>query len=326
MALDGSERLWHDFLLHKMIWKNRVSAISRTNRVGSSNVPYWFVAMAFVMYSEIAMGQQFITDQNGIRNYIEPLEKQKGPVRLSPRTEFVPANFLKFYLTFPEKMERGVAFENLTLHHQIEPGKTKPVLEPFREVELWDETGTRLTLWLHPGRQKPGVNLNVEFGPILESGKQYKLVVSDKWKTEKGEKLEMDSTFYVRAIAPVFRQPKPHKWELNVSRKQVSITPCWSWNPRIVDGLDAMSFAKRITVRDAEGKNVPVIADGDSLTVSPLEKKPFSLGKYQLVVDSKLENLAGNSVARPFNVDLEKNPDFKERTEPVFLDFEVKAD
>ena len=265
------------------------------------------------------MGQRFIIDRKGA----ESLDWDR-PVELLPRTQFLPANFLKFYLIFPEKMERGVAFEHLSLLKELKPSKTESVLEPFREVELWDETGTRLTLWLHPGRQKPGVNLNVEFGPILESGNIYHLVVSNDWKTEKGTELGIDSVFYLMAGASDVRQPKPHKWELKVTPEQVAITPCWSWNPRIIDKLDPMSFVKRITVRDADGKGVPVIADGDHLTISPLNKKTFSPGKYQLVVDPKLEDLAGNSVARPFNVDLEKNPNFKERTEPVILNFVVK--
>ena len=41
---------------------------------------------------------------------------------------------------------------------------------PFRETELWSEDGRRLTLWLHPGRQKTGVNLNTEIGPVLDPG------------------------------------------------------------------------------------------------------------------------------------------------------------
>lgn len=301
---------------------NRISRIFRTNRVGSSNIPCWFVGIIFVMCSGFVVGQQTLTDGSD-PDMLRGLQAVKF-VKLRPRQQTIPANFLKFYLTFPEKMERGVAFEHLSLLKELKPSKTEPVLEPFREVELWDETGTRLTLWLHPGRQKPGVNLNVEFGPILESGNIYHLVVSNDWKTEKGTELGIDSVFYLMAGASDVRQPKPQKWELKVTPEQVAITPCWSWNPRIIDKLDPMSFVKRITVRDADGKGVLVIADGDHLTISPLNNKTFSPGKYQLVVDPKLEDLAGNSVGRPFNVDLEKNPDFQERTEPVILDFVVK--
>ena len=53
-----------------------------------------------------------------------------------------------------------------------------PVEEPFRETELWSDDGKRLTLWLHPGRQKTGVNLNMDLGPVLEPRRRYALEIA----------------------------------------------------------------------------------------------------------------------------------------------------
>ena len=113
-----------------------------------------------------------------------------GEVRVEPGTPVVPANLLKFYLHFPGPMERGDVFRHLRLVEVDTGGREiAEVPEPFREVELWDETFTRMTLWFHPGRQKPGVNLNVEIGPILEEGNRYRLEISEKWRMESGETL-----------------------------------------------------------------------------------------------------------------------------------------
>ncbi len=45
---------------------------------------------------------------------------------------------------------------------------------PFLEVgeELWDPTGTRLTLLLDPGRIKRGLKPREDLGPILEAGSE----------------------------------------------------------------------------------------------------------------------------------------------------------
>jgi len=36
----------------------------------------------------------------------------------------------------------------------------------------------RLSLWIHPGRIKNGVNLREELGPVLEPNRKYTLVLS----------------------------------------------------------------------------------------------------------------------------------------------------
>ena len=92
-------------------------------------------------------------------------------VAIFPSAEVLPANHLKFYVHFPEPMREGVFLDYCALLDE----HGQPVLEPFRETELWSDDRRRLTLWLHPGRQKAGVNLNVEFGPVLEPGRRYTL-------------------------------------------------------------------------------------------------------------------------------------------------------
>ena len=49
----------------------------------------------------------------------------------------------------------------------------------------------------------------------------------------------------------------------------------------------------------------------------------WSAGSYLIIVDPQLEDLAGNSIARPFNLDLEKHPGFVEKTEPVTIPFMI---
>lgn len=223
-----------------------------------------------------------------------------GEVRIAPAFEVLPANHLKFYLHFPGPMERGEVFRHLRLVEIDAMGsEVGEVPEPFREVELWDETFTRLTLWFHPGRQKPGVNLNVEIGPILEEGQRYRLEVSGKWRDESGKSLGEAVALSFFAGPPDNEQPEPMKWKIAVEGGLVRVT---------TDGpLDPESLRKRVVVRRVgEEEDLAVkmesAASGMAIRVNP----PFGPGRYRLLVDPQLEDLAGNSVARPFNVDLTK--------------------
>ena len=64
-----------------------------------------------------------------------------------PTAHTLPANHLKFYLHFSQPMRQGVFLD----HCRLLDDHDQPVTEPFRETELWNEDGTRLTLWFHPG-------------------------------------------------------------------------------------------------------------------------------------------------------------------------------
>lgn len=220
--------------------------------------------------------------------------------RIEPALATLPANHLKFYLHFPRGMERGEVFRHLRLVEIDAAGaEVGEVPEPFREVELWDETFTRLTLWFHPGRQKPGVNLNVEIGPILEPGKRYRLEVSRDWRDEEGRRLDGRMSHEFLAGPPDEVQPDPAKWAIAVEGGAVRVA---------TDGpLDPESLRKRVVVRPAgEGKEIAVTMEADAGGFTMRGPGGWPAGSYRLVVDPRLEDLAGNSVARPFNVDLEK--------------------
>lgn len=238
--------------------------------------------------------------------------------RIEPSIDEVPANHLKFYLHFSEPMERGRVFRYLKLLEIDEQGKAmSEVPEPFREVELWDEAFTRMTLWFHPGRQKPGVNLNVEIGPILEDGKRYRLEISRDWKTERSSRLEgpLEKVFTAGEIDN--EQPDPGRWgsgyrvdskgriEMLIGTREV---------------LDPESASRRIEIFQGE-KKISFVVENYQISF-PCQENPES--SFRVVVDPRLEDLAGNSVARPFNLDLNEHPNFEERTKPVELSFPRK--
>lgn len=244
---------------------------------------------------------------------LDPLHGEEDLlVRIEPAVAVVPANHLKFYLHFPEPMERGNVFRYLRLIEIDGEGReVAEVPEPFREVELWDETFTRMTLWFHPGRQKPGVNLNVEIGPILEEGKRYRLEISSEWKTESGDQVPNASAHEFSAGSVDVRQPQPGNWEI------FEISGMHVVGVDTIEILDPESAKKRVRAT-VDGVSAAVLQKGNLLLVE-VPRVGWKTGR--IVVDPLLEDLAGNSVARPFNLDLESEIEFKESTEKIEIDF-----
>lgn len=256
-------------------------------------------------------------------------EDTDATLGIEPLVAILPANFLKFYLRFSEPMERGDVFRYLRLVKIQADGSEEEVVEPFREVELWGAHFETLTLWLHPGRQKPGVNLNVDLGPVLEEGERYRLLVSTDWKTQSGGRLGGDLSKAFRAGPVDKTQPDPAGWTVKkLSSNNLLI--------KTDDLLDPASLRKRIRVihgvigeilparMQAVAHIVTLELVGEPVAVAGGHLNSWPPGEYHLIVNPQLEDLAGNSIARPFNLDLEKHPDFVEKTEAVEIPFTIE--
>lgn len=220
-------------------------------------------------------------------------------LRVEPSGDVLPENLLKFYLHFSAPMGRGEAYGRVRLLDAS--GKALEV--PFLELgeELWDPTGTRLTLLLDPGRIKRGLKPREEDGPILESGKAYRLVVDREWPDAAGRPLREPFRKGFRAGPADEEQPDPKGWTLG--------TPAASTRDPLTlafpEPLDRAMLDRSLVVRDAEGRAV-----SGRVEVAPRSTRwrfrpdaAWVAGAYRVEVDPELEDLAGNSVARPFEVD-----------------------
>lgn len=224
------------------------------------------------------------------------------PLRVFPTAEVLPANHLKFYVHFPEPMREGVFLEHCALLDE----RGKPVLEPFRETELWSDDRRRLTLWLHPGRQKAGVNLNVEFGPVLQAGRHYTLRISGAWPTAAGAPLGKDIVKAFRTGERLVAQLDAASWKV-ISPRAGSREPL---EIRFPHPLDHALLGRCLRVVGSAGD---VVAGG--IEIGPQESswrftpaKAWAARKHTVAVETVLEDLAGNSLARPFEVDLRAPP------------------
>ena len=229
-------------------------------------------------------------------------DKPPAPVveALYPSGDRVPANHLKFYIHFSVPMRQGVFSDYCKLLKE----NGEPVLEPFRETELWSEDGRRLTLWLHPGRQKKGVNLNTDFGPILSPELRYKLVIDGAWPSADGVASGKNTEKTFTATARATKQLDANDWKIQPpaagSRLPLEI--------RFPSALDHALLMRCLRVAAKDGSPVA----GEVSTAASeccwrfMPAQPWAAQAHQVMVDTILEDLAGNSLARPFEVDLSR--------------------
>jgi hypothetical protein len=213
----------------------------------------------------------------------------------------LPANHLKFYLNFSEPMESGVFLQ----HCRLVDARGREVEAPFRETELWSTDGRRLTLWFHPGRQKAGVNLNVEFGAVLHAGGDYRLVIDGRWRSAHGIPLGADVTKTFRAMEPLHGQLATQSWQIHPpaagSRDALRVT--------FPQPLDWATLHRLLRVTGAAGEISGVVSvERGEQEWRFVPAQPWSPGSHSLRVNTAIEDHAGNSLARPFEVNLAQRP------------------
>lgn len=216
-------------------------------------------------------------------------------VGIAPAPTVLPANALKLYLHFSQPMEQGVFLERITLQRQ----DGSIVHGAFRETELWSPDGKRLTLWLHPGRQKTGVNLNTDEGPVLQQNQTHTLKIAANWRSAKGVAMGKEVVFEITAGAIDHTCPDPQRWQLTApkagTREPLKVA--------FDEPLDPAMLVSALKVMPEIEGTVTVAPDARSWSFTPAMK--WVQGTCMLEIDPLLEDLAGNNLLGPFEVDRE---------------------
>jgi hypothetical protein len=238
-----------------------------------------------------------------------------------PTADELPENLLKFYVHFSAPMRRGHIYDHIRLLDE----SGKPVELPFLEIdeELWDPGMKRLTLFIDPGRIKRGVEPLEDVGPALVAGKRFKLVIDGAWKDASGKPLARSFVKSFNVAPPDRDPPDPEKW---------TVTPPAGGGtaPLAVAFGKPMDHAlslRMVRVVDGEGNEVAgtaALAERETRwTFTP--DAAWRPGRYSLVVQTTIEDLAGNNIGKPFDVDLAEGPKRVEPGGTVSLPFRVAA-
>jgi hypothetical protein len=227
-------------------------------------------------------------------------------VAIYPTARELPVNQLKLYIQFSGPMSEGWANRAVHVCHADDGEVLQGVFLPM-EPELWDLARRRLTLLFDPGRIKRGLAPHAEVGYPLEQGVPIIVAIDRSFRDASGQPLRAGAERRYAVGPAVRRHVDPSAWHLRCppagTRGRLEV---------VFDRpLDRALLQHCLVVLDLGGRPVEghaTIAEGDrAWRFSPRRRWRPEL--YCLSVDPRLEDLAGNSLARVFDRDLTRPED-----------------
>jgi hypothetical protein len=211
----------------------------------------------------------------------------------------VPENVLRFYVLFNRPMPRGDVYDYV----RVIDDAGKPVVQPFLllDDELWNPDQTRLTLLIDPGRIKQEVKPRVDIGPVFRAGKRYVLVIKGNWPDLDGRTLGADVARPLTVTDPIADAVDPKAWKLTAppdAKAALSVT--------FDRPMDHALLQRSLAVIGPDGNEVVGTAEipAGERAWGFRPRTAWGPGEYKLRVDPVLEDVCGNAVGRPFEVDL----------------------
>lgn len=225
----------------------------------------------------------------------KPLAPPPTVQAVYPSSDVLPENLLKFYIHFSAPMSRGEAYKRIHLMHAgVE------VLDPFLELgeELWNVDQTRFTLFIHPGRIKRGVKPREDSGLPMIDGKEYSLQIDEAWLGADRQPLATNHVKKFRVVASDEEQPDPVTWKIETPKAGTRQPVTLTFN----ESLDHAMLNRVLQVRDPAGEAVDgKVAVSEHETLWSFEPtQPWKRSDYVIEIATNLEDLTGNSIARPF--------------------------
>ena len=237
-----------------------------------------------------------------------------------PSGDRLPENLLRFYIHFSSPMSRGDAYRHLKL---IDTATGKPVHAPFLELEeeLWSPDGKRFTLLIDPGRIKRGLKPREMFGPVLESGKSYRLIIDRDWTDAEGNALAVRLSPDLSGRSARRDAARSQNWNLHPPQAGTRAP----LEARFPEPLDRALLERLVSGSISPGRRCLVsvsIAEAETIWRF-VPESPWQPGTYRLVIGTELEDVAGNSVASPFEVDMTAPITKRVESNQVVLPFQV---
>jgi hypothetical protein len=272
--------------------------------------------LTFVPRFPFVAGRRYavVVDGDVVGVLERPSETRRSRVKVAgvfPSGGAVPRNLLRLYVVFTGRMSDGYAggirFEDLdTLQVLVEP------FLPTAE-ELWDPARTRLTLFLDPARIKRGLVSHEALGYPLREGTRLRLVIGGM---RDAGGAEVDTHTAPVVVGPDLRHRlDPRRWQLSVpplgSRKPLRVTFDRPLDHGLLQRVIRPPVPGRAEVGAGE-RSWSFVPDG-----------PWPGGDHVLVVDTVLEDVAGNSLRRAFDRDLADGRDDPLDSAQVLVPFRI---
>jgi len=219
---------------------------------------------------------------------------------IRPTAREVPRNLLRFYVLFSAPMSEGFSAQ----HVRLVDDAGDPIEEALLslEHELWDADRSRLTVLLDPARIKRGLVTHSSIGYPLRSAEPFTVVVDEAFLDARGVPLHGSARRRYGVGGDERRRVDPEQWTM-------TLPSAGTLDPLIVGfdrPLDAGLLARCLrVVRPGDGTvdgDMEIGVEERSWRLAP--KQEWEPGRYELLVDGILEDVAGNSVRRVFEREL----------------------
>jgi hypothetical protein len=222
-----------------------------------------------------------------------------------PSSRVVPRNLLRIYIEFSERMSEGYAADCV---HLVD-NRGVPLIAALlpTEHELWDAARRRLTVLLDPARIKRGLAGHRELGYPLRYGESISAVVDESFRDAMGRPLRSVAERRYVVGEDERRRVEPLRWTIKAPR----VSTREPIDVQFDKPLDHALLMNCLHVIDERGEFVDgraTIGFGEaSWHFTP--DRSWTEGIHHLVVDSRLEDIAGNSACRVFDRDLNLDAD-----------------
>ena len=220
-------------------------------------------------------------------------------VGVFPSAPEVPENHLRMYVTFSAPMSLAAGSPYISLLDD----RGQPVADPFLplDVDLWNADRTRYTVFFDPGRQKSGILPNEEMGRSLTVGRKYTLVVDQAWRDGGGQPL-------VTSFRREFRVGPAEERAIDPAAWRIDAPPAGTRQSLVVSfprPLDYGLLHSALAVSNGRGEIVPggIRLDAGETRWLFTPGAAWQSGEYRLLAASVLEDVSGNRIGRPFEVD-----------------------
>ena len=250
-----------------------------------------------------------------------PTRAAAAPTRVEhiyPSGPVLPSNTLRLFIYFSAPMSRGEAARRI--HILDKDGKELTgVLLPGEE--LWDPNNQRLTMTFDPGRIKRGLESNAKMGPPIGEGQHDTLVIDGGWPDARGVPLAATYRKDFSGGPPLRVPPDPKGWQVTAPRPGTSL-------PLTVNFGRPMNITLLQRMLTVAGPAGPVAG---TIAVEQREsewrftpKMPWTPGAYKILVDAGLEDVAGNRIGQPFDIDVFEHVTEHLTTRTITLPFTVR--
>lgn len=220
------------------------------------------------------------------------LSNAAAVTRIFPSSDNLPENLLRFYLYFDTPMKKGQAFDHIHLIDSEGNVDDRAFME-FKQ-ELWSPDGKRLTILFDPGRIKRGVSTNLELGPALLEGNRYELTISSAWQDVYGQELMVETTKEFVVSSPYRDAIHAQQWTI-LQPASDTRDPLGIQFDRI---MDHALFQTMIHLQDGEGNLIQGVwkLSEEEREIQFIPEEEWQSGRYQIVMDSRMEDVAGNNL------------------------------